>query len=122
MTWILHLKNFFDSKSKSNGKSRKVIFHCYFFSPLQCCYSCNPHKEYIRLFDVTEKTGVRRHTTGRRCRTCGSLLTDTIVHFGEKGKIKSPYRWKEAVRAAKNADLILCLGSSLKVSLFYCTT
>ncbi|XP_059152829.1 uncharacterized protein LOC131938715 [Physella acuta] len=82
---------------------------------IECCYSCAPHKEYVRLFDVTERTGVHRHSTSRRCRTCGGHLTDTIVHFGEKGKLKSPYRWKEAVRAAKKADLILCLGSSLKV-------
>ena len=67
------------------------------------------------MFDVTERTGVRRHATGRKCRICKFNLVDTIVHFGEKGKIKSPYRWKEAVRAAKNSDLILCLGSSLKV-------
>ncbi|XP_005091058.1 uncharacterized protein LOC101863234 [Aplysia californica] len=82
---------------------------------VEICYNCAPHKEYIRLFDVTERTGVRRHSTGRKCRTCNFALVDTIVHFGEKGKIRSPYRWKEAVRAAKNADLILCLGSSLKV-------
>ena len=91
------------------------------------CYNCAPHREYVRLFDVTERTSVRRHTTSRRCRACGVNLTDTIVHFGEKGKIRSPYRWKEAVRAAKKADLILCLGSSLKVrisissaTIFYC--
>ncbi|CAL1548109.1 unnamed protein product, partial [Lymnaea stagnalis] len=82
---------------------------------IECCYSCAPHKEFIRLFDVTERTGVHRHTTQRHCRACSGNLTDTIVHFGEKGKLKSPYRWKEAVRAAKKTDLILCLGSSLKV-------
>ncbi|RUS89705.1 hypothetical protein EGW08_002523 [Elysia chlorotica] len=82
---------------------------------IEMCYNCAPHREYVRLFDVTERTSVRRHTTARRCRACGVNLTDTIVHFGEKGKIRSPYRWKEAVRAAKKADLILCLGSSLKV-------
>ncbi|GFR74331.1 NAD-dependent deacetylase sirtuin-7 [Elysia marginata] len=82
---------------------------------IEMCYNCAPHREYVRLFDVTERTSVRRHTTSRRCRACGVNLTDTIVHFGEKGKIKSPYRWKEAVRAARKADLILCLGTSLKV-------
>ena len=81
----------------------------------QVCYKCNPHREYIRLFDTTEKTGIRRHMTGRKCKVCGGPLRDTIVHFGEKGFMKSPYRWNEAARAADRSDLILCLGSSLKV-------
>ena len=82
---------------------------------LQICYTCRPHREYIRLFDVTENTGVRRHVTGRKCVCCHGDLKDTIVHFGERGGMNSPYRWKEAVKAANNCDLILCLGSSLKV-------
>jgi len=82
---------------------------------VQICHTCKPHREYIRLFDVTENTGVRRHFTGRHCQKCGGKLKDTIVHFGEKGGMKSPYRWKEAVRAANKCDLILCLGTSLKV-------
>ena len=82
------------------------------------CGYCNPQREYIRLFDVTEKTGVRRHSTSRNCHCCGKSLKDTIVHFGEKGGMKSPYRWKEAARAANTSDVILCLGTSLKVSCY----
>lgn len=73
------------------------------------------------MFDVTEKTGVRRHYTDRNCHMCGKKLRDTIVHFGEKGGLKSPYRWKQAARAANNCDIILCLGTSLKVSLYKVT-
>ncbi|ESO84935.1 hypothetical protein LOTGIDRAFT_196160, partial [Lottia gigantea] len=83
---------------------------------LETCYSCKPKiREYVRLFDVTEKTGMRRHATGRTCHKCGGMLKDTIVHFGEKGGMKSPYHWKKAAKAANNADMILCLGTSLKV-------
>jgi NAD-dependent SIR2 family protein deacetylase len=42
------------------------------------------NREYMRLFDVTERTGVRKHGTVRRCHRCQSELRDTIVHFGEK--------------------------------------
>ncbi|CAG5127311.1 unnamed protein product, partial [Candidula unifasciata] len=98
-----------------SGFPRQALSELHGNMYLECCYSCVPNQEFVRLFDVTELTGFHRHSTSRFCRSCGGNLQDTIVHFGEKGKLKSPYRWKEAVRAAKQADLILCLGSSLKV-------
>lgn len=79
---------------------------------VELCLSCG--KEYVRLFDVTEKTSLRKHSTGRKC-FCGNDLKDTIVHFGEKGGLGSPQRWPEARTAAEKADSILVLGSSLKV-------
>lgn len=82
----------------------------------QVCTSCSPVREYVRLFDVTERTSLHRHGTGRRCSTCGSELRDTIVHFGERGTLEQPLNWKGAAEAARMADVILCLGSSLKVS------
>uniref|UniRef100_A0AAQ5ZPV6 Regulatory protein SIR2 homolog 7 n=1 Tax=Amphiprion ocellaris TaxID=80972 RepID=A0AAQ5ZPV6_AMPOC len=79
------------------------------------CTSCSPVREYVRLFDVTERTSLHRHTTGRRCSHCGGELRDTIVHFGERGTLEQPLNWKGAAEAAKMADVIVCLGSSLKV-------
>ncbi|XP_071106433.1 uncharacterized protein [Haliotis cracherodii] len=98
-----------------SGLTRQVLSEVHGNMFIEQCKECKPHREYIRLFDVTEKTGVRRHETGRKCHKCNNSLRDTIVHFGEKGGYKSPYRWKEAVKAANNCDLILCLGSSLKI-------
>ncbi|KAL0161791.1 hypothetical protein M9458_045516, partial [Cirrhinus mrigala] len=69
------------------------------------CDSCSPAREFIRLFDVTERTALHRHGTGR---------LDTIVHFGERGTLEQPLNWKGAAEAAQQADVILCLGSSLK--------
>lgn len=83
----------------------------------QVCKSCNPQSLYYRLFDVTEKTALRRHSTGRGCPKCGGELRDTIIHFGEKGPLCAPHRWQEAVSSVEDADVILCLGSSLKVYL-----
>ncbi|XP_026866442.2 NAD-dependent protein deacetylase sirtuin-7 isoform X2 [Electrophorus electricus] len=82
---------------------------------IEVCTSCSPVRELIRLFDVTERTALHRHGTGRLCVHCGAELRDTIVHFGERGTLEQPLNWKGAVQAAQQADLILCLGSSLKV-------
>ncbi|XP_068607317.1 NAD-dependent protein deacetylase sirtuin-7 [Brachionichthys hirsutus] len=82
---------------------------------IEVCTSCSPVREYVRLFDVTERTSLHRHGTGRRCSHCGSELRDTIVHFGERGTLEEPLNWKGAAEAAGKADVILCLGSSLKV-------
>lgn len=82
---------------------------------IEVCTSCSPVRECVRLFDVTERTSLHRHGTGRRCSDCRGELKDTIVHFGERGTLEQPLNWKGAAEAADMADVILCLGSSLKV-------
>jgi len=51
-----------------------------------------------RAFDVTEKTNVKRHKTGRACsiEDCEEDLYDAIVHFGEMNRFDIPYRWETA--------------------------
>ncbi|XP_035694997.1 NAD-dependent protein deacetylase sirtuin-7-like [Branchiostoma floridae] len=82
---------------------------------IEVCAECDPETEYIRLFDVTERTSLHRHVTDRNCHSCGEPLRDSIVHFGERSCLESPHNWEDAMDHAKKADTILCLGSSLKV-------
>lgn len=70
-------------------------------SVFQVCPNCAGDKEYVRLFDVTERTGVRKHATGRHCHCCQSELKDTIVHFGEKVCVAETVKYVPSVTANK---------------------
>ncbi|XP_047221605.1 NAD-dependent protein deacetylase sirtuin-7 isoform X2 [Girardinichthys multiradiatus] len=98
-----------------SGLPREALSELHGNMFIEVCTACSPAREFLRLFDVTERTSLHRHGTGRRCSHCGSELRDTIVHFGERGTLEQPLNWKGAAEAAKEADIILCLGSSLKV-------
>lgn len=82
---------------------------------IEVCPTCE--RQYYREADVTQRTCRFRHKTGRRCHTClepNNNLIDTIVLYGERSRSKWPMNWERAGAAAKNADLIICMGSSLK--------
>ena len=82
---------------------------------IEVCPTCE--KQYFRDADITGRTARFRHRTGRKCHTCpepNNNLIDTIVLYGERSRTKWPMNWERASKAAKRADLIICIGSSLK--------
>lgn len=81
---------------------------------VEYCSSCS--SQVWRDFDVSLKSRRHCHETGRRCQCCKEgKLKDTIVHFGETGKLDWPLNWSGAIESARKADLIICFGTSLTV-------
>jgi mono-ADP-ribosyltransferase sirtuin 6 len=78
--------------------------------PLSCLCHCAYTPDF-RAVATYEKT-VKDHRTGRKCASCGGVLLDTIINFGE-------YLFEEPLQRArdnaKKADLCLVLGSSLTI-------
>ncbi|EDQ85877.1 uncharacterized protein MONBRDRAFT_28831 [Monosiga brevicollis MX1] len=74
---------------------------------------------YARRFDVTGLTARHRHATGRNCPACATPLLDTIVHYGEAAHCSPVHNWEGIEALLPQVDLILVLGSSLKVLKHY---
>ena len=71
--------------------------------------------KYLRDFNVRTARFVYDHKTGRCCDNpkCHGPLVDSIINFGES---LPSYELEESYRQAEKSDLIIVLGSSLRVN------
>ena len=69
----------------------------------------------MRDFKVRNAKGNKNHKTGRKCdnKACGGDLKDTIINFGENLDAQI---LDDGFNHGSCADIMLCLGSSLRVS------
>ncbi|VDN02842.1 unnamed protein product [Thelazia callipaeda] len=98
-----------------SGLPQKMLSEIHGNMHIEVCQHCEPPRQYIRPYDVTEKSQFRRHGTGRMCEVCNNELADTIVHFGEAGKVPWPLNWNGIIPLISKCDVILCIGTSLTV-------
>lgn len=80
---------------------------------LEKCTTCGA--KYLRDFNVRTARWVHDHKTDRFCDNpkCHGPLVDSIINFGES---LPSYELEESYRQAKKSDLIIVLGSSLRVN------
>lgn len=98
-----------------SGIPQRILSEIHGNMYIEVCPTCE--RQYYREADITEKTSRFRHKTGRKCHTCAepnNNLIDTIVLYGERSRTKWPMNWERAEKVAKRAELIICMGSSLK--------
>jgi NAD-dependent SIR2 family protein deacetylase len=74
------------------------------------CEKCT--QAYMKDDRVRVAAKVHDHSTGLKCLACGGDLNDTIINFNE---YLAPEVQKEANRHGRKADVLLVLGSSLRV-------
>ena len=80
---------------------------------LEICIKCD--KGYMRDYRTRTAQKVHDHKTGRKCDNpkCGGDLKDTIINFGENLR---ECDLDMGFQQGACADLMLCIGSSLRVN------
>ena len=80
---------------------------------LEICTKCG--RDYMRDFRVRNAQRTHDHDTGRTCdnQACGGNLRDSIINFGENLREKE---LDTGFAQGAAADLMLCVGSSLRVN------
>ena len=87
-------------------RSKLAILHGCVFT--ERCEPCD--KEFVRSFDVG---GISFQPTGRQCDVCTSDLVDTILDWDDDLPDRE---WNPTSDAFDDADVALCLGTSLRIT------
>ena len=98
-----------DGLHRKSGIPKSKLWELHGNTNLEWCKRCD--KDYMRDYQV--RTGTKDHSTGRKCENCGGMLYDSVINFGEDLK---PAILNGGWEAGVNADLMLSLGSSLRVT------
>ena len=101
-----------DGLHRKSGIPKDQISEVHGNTNLEYCAKCG--KDYMRDFRVRNAQKVHDHYTGRFC-TCGGKLRDSIINFGEYYRQGANQAFDKAATQGELADLMLCLGSSLRV-------
>ncbi|KAJ1441232.1 Sirtuin family [Sesbania bispinosa] len=93
-----------------SGIPREKLAELHGNSFMETCPSCGA--EYFRDFEV-ETIGLKE--TSRRCSdaTCGARLKDTVLDWEDA---LPPKEMDPAEKHCKQADIVLCLGTSLQIT------
>lgn len=88
------------------ARDKLAILHgCVFTERCEDCAA-----EYVRDSDVG---GISFQPTGRLCDECGGTLRDTVLDWEDD---LPESEWDMTMRAFRQADLALCLGTSLRIT------
>lgn len=113
-----------DGLHRRSGVPREKLAELHGNLYLEVCWNPECRKEFMRTFDVSARINgtdcqecLKRvphfcHCTGRSCE-CGSSLKDSIIHFGENLPGEA---LRDGLEHSERAELMLVLGSSLRVS------
>ncbi|PWA79991.1 sirtuin family, DHS-like NAD/FAD-binding domain protein [Artemisia annua] len=99
-----------DSLHLRSGIPRQKLSELHGNSFREVCPSCGT--EYLRDFEL-ETVGLKE--TSRRCcePNCGAKLKDSVLDWEDE---LPPKEMKPAEKHCRNADLVLCLGTSLQIT------
>lgn len=102
-----------DGLHRKSGIPKNQITEVHGNTNLELCKKCG--KDYMRDFRVRTANKASEHKTGRKCDNpkCSGDLHDTIINFGENLR---PEDIQTGMVQGLAGDLMLCLGSSLRVS------
>ena len=102
-----------DGLHRKSGIPEDQISELHGNTNLEYCDTCG--KGYMRDFRVRTAQKAKDHKTGRKCdnSSCKGLLHDSIINFGENLR---KHILDEGFGHGYKADLMLSLGSSMRVS------